>query len=206
MEWLRLRNPGSDSPWSRLVTYPKSDAFANGATMAAQVLSARTCHFSGWPAGLVLMDDWYHTANPEAPSRLLPSNFAEDAREPPRKRLPFLEATGPGTGPDAALQAAIALRDAVPRDIPRGWSQVIEVLLNVLLHIEGARMEEPLPWISEIRRNPAGHLMVEAEGLGSYEWGAIALTEAVLRYVHPETGHMGPVDDEGRVPWMQGGE
>jgi hypothetical protein len=206
--------------------------WSSGAVEAAGALSGKTCEYSGHRGRQICFDGWWMTVDPDAPVELLPEAIRADLKRlgtPVRREAAEAEEENVYT---RQLREAAALAAAVARDVPPGWSDLVDSLLSVLcwsavsrqarggaetvVRSVGQRQDgghdggAPVPArdgtdtvIRSVRRSPGGGLEVDAVGLDDHGQGAVAFAAAMALRIHPETGFSGPVGDDGETEWQR---
>jgi len=211
--------------------------WSSGAVEVAGALSGKTCEHTGRRGREVCLDGWWMTVDPAAPPELLPEPIRADLKRLGKRlgkqigRREAAEAEEENVY-TRQLREAAALAAAVVRDVPPGWSDLVDSLLSVLCWTAVSRQpgggigtavrsvgkrqdggpdggasrparDGTAPVIRSVRRSPDGGLDVDADGLDGHGLGAVAFAAAMARRIHPETGFSGPVGDDGKTEWQR---
>lgn len=171
---LRYYYRGGDEEWCR------------GAAQVAIALSLKVCQFSGRHGRLMALGSLLMTIDPHAPRALLPDWITDVSVL--QSRISYTE--------DRAREAAVRAL-AVQRDVPPGWTDLVNALLKVIHW-------NTVTGIRAIWRSRSGGIEVQSDTpLEPLGLGGVAFAVAMAKRTHSDSGFIGPVDDEGRAPWPQ---
>jgi hypothetical protein len=172
------------------------DDWCQGAAAVAVALSGRICEFTGRPGKLVSLGGAVMTVDASA-GPFLPDWL--------RDSVSSLQDRG---APVGKLTDVLMRAKSVQRDVPPGWMNLVDALLEVLYpgYPDGwTSDEEPLADVESIWRTSGGLTVNARTPMQAYCLGAVAFADAIARRIHEDSGCIGPVNDEGWAAWQSRG-
>lgn len=155
------------------------DDFEAGAIHAADIFSGRLCEKTGKPGRIGVRGGWYSVRCPEAAEAEGITILPPEKTKEPALDLPAIRA-------GLAERHAGVLHGAV--NVPVGWADLVDVLLEVLAPQSKPSKGEPIPAQVLFLMRDNGQLVVGVENASDRMKGAVAFAAALAAKLDPETG------------------